>query len=330
MMSAPGRGLATSSPGAPSRGWSVASLLMTVLAITLLATTPAMAHRDVPLAPAHLWRTWAADPWALLGLGAAAWAYAVGVGRVWARAGDGRGIARWRLYCYAAGILTLFIALVSPLDPLGGTLFSAHMVQHELLIVAAAPLLVLGLPLVAFAWALPRRWRRRVGRVVRLPQFRASWRLLTHPLSAWTLHAAAILIWHAPTLYQSTLESSVAHSVQHLSFFGTALLFWWAILQPNGSRRLSPGLAVIYLFTTAVYGTALGALLTLSPVPWYPLYGDRAMLWGLSQIEDQQLGGLIMWVPFGLLYTAAALVILGRWLHHMNRREVGSPVLTPR
>ena len=127
-------------------------------------------------------------------------------------AGVGGGIQRWRFWCYAGGMAALFIALASPLDPLGGALFSAHMVQHELLILAAAPLMILGAPMVAFAWALPQRWRRRVGRWAGVRPLRSIWTTITHPLIAWTLHAGAIWVWHAPRLYEATSVPSLVAS----------------------------------------------------------------------------------------------------------------------
>ena len=284
-----------------------------------LRAAPAAAHVGSTVGPAEVWRAWSLDPWVLIGIGAAAWLYARGTNHVWRRAGVGRGIARWQLRCYAAGLLVLFVALVSPLDALGTTLFSAHMLQHELLIAVAAPLLVLGSPLVAWVWALPMPLRRAGGRWARREPVRASWLRVTHPLSAWTLHAAAVWLWHAPGLYQATLTSDLVHALQHLSFFGTAVLFWWVLLRP-GRQRLGYGIAVPYLFTTAVYGSALGALLTIASRPWYPAYAERAIAWGMTGLEDQQLGGLIMWVPFGVLYTAAALALLAVWLRVLESR----------
>lgn len=282
----------------------------------------ALAHPGQPVAPHDLAGAWFEDPWALGAIGAAAWVYARGTGRVWRRAGAGRGIPRWRFHCYAAGIAILFLALVSPLDAWGGALFSAHMVQHELLILGAAPLLVLGTPLIAFLWSIPRGWRRRLGRWAATPAIRRGWSVLTHPVTAWTLHAAALWMWHAPALYQATLARADMHALQHLSFFLTALLFWWPLLHANPHRRLGHGLAVLYLFTTALHGSALGAFLSLSGRPWYPIYTDGAALWGLTPLEDQQLGGLIMWIPFGLLYTLAAIVLLGDWLRRQEARVI--------
>lgn len=295
----------------------------------LLGVAPAWAHTGEPLAPHDLPGAWFDDPWALALIGLVSWLYARGCGKLWARAGMGRGIPRWRFWCYVAGIAALFVALATPLDPLGGSLFSAHMVQHELLIVLAAPLLVLGTPMVAFLWALPPPWRLPLGRWARRPPVRGLWRAVTHPLVAWSLHAGAIWIWHAPRLYEATLVSVPVHTLQHLSFFGTALLFWWPVLHPSPHRRLEHGLAVLYLFTTAVHGSALGAFLSLSSRPLYPAYAEGVALWGLSLLEDQQLGGLIMWIPFGTVYTIAALALLGHWLERQEARALESPAVPP-
>jgi putative membrane protein len=132
-------------------------------------------------------------------------------------------------------------------------------------------------------------------------------------------------VWHAPPLYQATLTREDVHFLQHASFFGTALLFWWVLLHPVRHRRLGHGLGVLFLFTTALYGSALGALLTFASSPWYPAYAERAAPWGLSALEDQQLGGLIMWIPFGLLYTLAALALFGLWFRAMEAGDAGAP-----
>jgi cytochrome c oxidase assembly factor CtaG len=241
------------------------------------------------------------------------WLYVHGVRTLWRSAGGGRGIQRWEAAAFAAGWITLLLALVSPLHRLGGTLFSAHMAQHELLMAVAAPLLVLGRPLVPFVWALPMTWRRTVGSWAAAAPVRRTWEMLTLPLVAWTLHAAAIWLWHAPPLFESTLRSELIHTLQHMSFLGSGLLFWWALLRGREGRIGRPA-AVLYLFTTSLHTTVLGALLTFSSRLWYPLYASSTAMWGLTPLEDQQLAGLIMWVPANLTYLLAALVIAAAWL----------------
>jgi putative membrane protein len=282
------------------------------IAVALLAVpVTAGAHGpDGFVVPGGLWGAWNWDPWVLGGVWLTAWLYSRGVERLWRRAGTGRGVRRWETACFAGGTVALLAALVSPLDALGGALFSAHMLQHVVLMMVAAPLLVLGRPLVPLLWALPPGWRRRLGGVARRPAVRGAWGFLAHPLAAWSLHAAAIWLWHLPGLYQATLSSQAVHVLQHLSFFGTALLFWWATVE-FGRRRRGFALGSLFVFTTMVQSSLLGALLTFSMIPWYPAYAGRTRVWGLTPLEDQQLGGLVMWIPPGLVYLAAVLTLIG-------------------
>ena len=265
------------------------------------------------LAPHDLWSAWSFEPAVVIGLALSAWLYLRGVRSLWRTAGPGRGIRRWEGAAFAGGWIMLLLALVSPLHRLGGVLFSAHMAQHELLMAAAAPLLILGRPLVPFVWALPITWRRPVGDWAAAAPVRGIWELLTLPLVAWILHGVAIWLWHAPALFEATLRSDLVHTLQHMSFLGTGLLFWWALLRGRVGRVGMPA-AVLYLFTTSVHTTVLGALLTFSSRAWYPLYAPATAAWGLTPLEDQQLAGLIMWVPANLSYLIAALAIASAWL----------------
>jgi putative membrane protein len=212
----------------------------------------------------------------------------------------------------------LFVALASPLHPLGEVLFSAHMAQHEVLMVGAAPLLVLGRPLIAFMWALPLERARTVGGWGKAAWFQSAWRKLTNPLAAWAIHAAALWVWHAPVLFQATLRSDFVHTLQHVSFLGSALLFWWALI--HGPRGLMGyGAAVLYVFTTSVHSGLLGAFLTFTGTLLYPAYARTTASWGLTPLEDQQLGGLIMWVPAGLVYIIAGLALCAGWMRESER-----------
>lgn len=278
-------------------------------------------HDKEPLAPRDLWSAWSFEPIVILALALTGWLYLRGIVALWTGAGRGRGVQRWEAAAYALGWMVLLLCLVSPLHRLGAALFSAHMAQHELLIAAAAPLLVLGRPLVAFLWSVPIAWRQAVGAWFLADPARTVWQLLSRPLTAWGLHALAIWLWHAPALYQATLSSDAVHTLQHLSFLGTGLLFWWTVLRGQGGRLGRP-LAVISLFTTSVHTTLLGALLTFSSRLWYPLYGSSTSPWGLTPLEDQQLAGVIMWVPAGMAYLIAALAIGASWLENRAPRAV--------
>ena len=262
---------------------------------------------------------WTWEPGVLIPLAGIAVLYASGLARLWRRAGVGQGIRRWEAACFAAGWLALFAALVSPLHALGGILFSAHMVQHEVLILIAAPLLVLGRPLAPFLWALPKEDREMAGRWTQAPAFVRPWRLLTAPPAVWAIHGAALWIWHLPALYEAALRGEILHTLQHLSFFGSAALFWWALIHGRFGR-LGYGAAVLWVFTTSMHSGVLGALLTFAPRLWYPIYQARTGEWGLSALEDQQLAGLIMWVPAGALFIVLGLGLFAAWLGEAERR----------
>ena len=214
----------------------------------------------------------------------------------------------------------LVLALVSPLHPLGEALFSAHMVQHEILILVCAPLLVVSRPLVPMLWGLPFSWRRTVGQWSKLPWVERGWRSVTSPPSAWWIHAVALWVWHAPAMFQATLSSAWMHAAQHLSFLLSALLFWWSLFYAHG--RLGYGASVIYVFTTSVHTSILGALLTLSSTLWYPAYANGTAPWGLSALEDQQIGGLVMWIPASVVYLGMALLLIVQWLRESETMVV--------
>ncbi len=266
-----------------------------------------------------LWRTWGLEPGVVVPLALSAWLYARGLARLWRQAGVGHGVTRWEAASFAAGWLALVVALVSPLHPWGGVLFSAHMTQHEILMLAAAPLLVLGKPAVATLKGLPAGWARRAVRWAGAGRLRRAWAVAVNPFVAWLIHAAVLWAWHIPALFQATLGNEWVHALQHLSFLLSALLFWWAVLE-GPQRAAGYGAAVLYLFTTAFHSGLLGAILTLAGSVWYPAYRETTASWGLTPLEDQQLGGLIMWVPACLVYLAAGLALLAAWLRDSERR----------
>jgi cytochrome c oxidase assembly factor CtaG len=195
---------------------------------------------------------------------------------------------RRHIAAFAAGWLALVIALLSPLEPRAAGSFSLHMIQHELLMIAAPPLLILGRPYAALAATLPPAGLRLAAAPLRVP-----------PLAALLLHAAALWIWHVPRLFDAALESEAVHAAQHASFFFSALLFWWAVL-----RRVRAGIALLYILVTMIHAGALAALLTFAPAPLY----------ALTALGEQQLGGLIMWVPAGYAMLAAGLIAFYRML----------------
>jgi cytochrome c oxidase assembly factor CtaG len=279
------------------------------------------------IGPHDLWHAWTFEPAVIGLLLASSGLYAWGVARLWSASEPGGGVQIWRVLCFAGGMVALFIALVSPLHAMGSALFSAHMAQHEVLISIAAPLLVLGRPVIPFVWALPMSSRRSLGDLARNPGIEKAWSVLTTPSIAFGLHAVALWAWHLPGLYQATLASELLHSFQHASFLFTALLFWWTILGASRAE-IARGRAILYLFLTALQTGALGALLTFAPSLWYPAYARTTGPWGLSPLDDQQLGGLIMWIPGSLAYLVAALALFAQWLRESEKRSFRPMSLT--
>jgi cytochrome c oxidase assembly factor CtaG len=266
----------------------------------------------------HNWhdlvRAWSFEPLVIISLIITALLFVIGLYRL-----KGRSIRAWEALCFAGGWLALFIALVSPVHAWGRVLFSAHMSQHEILMLVAAPLLVLGRPLIAFLWALPLSWSRRLGNLGKITWINRVWQGLTIPLVAWLLHAIALWTWHIPAFFDATLHSETVHTLQHLSFLLSALLFWWALIHgPQGA--MGYGAAVLYVFTTSIHSGALGALITVAGSVWYPSYAGLTASWGLTPLEDQQLGGLIMWIPAGLVYVIAGLALFAGWLREADVR----------
>jgi putative membrane protein len=277
---------------------------------------PAIAHGPDVATRDTLWRSWNVDPLVWGPLLVALTLYGYGVRRLWERAGGGRGVTYADAAAFTIGAAVLTVTLVSPLDALGGTLLSAHMAQHALLVAVAPPLLLLGRPGVVFAWGLPGRWRWLLSS--------RTWRRITgvmealsRPLPAAMLHGLALWVWHAPAVFDAAAARNAVHALEHGCFFGTALLFWRAVLIAWSGRHV--GAAVGATFATLMHGGLLGALITMAPQPLYVWYRDRTQVWGLSALEDQQLAGLLMWVPMGTIYLAASLVLASRLV--ADRRE---------
>lgn len=284
-----------------------------ILCMGALATFAASAHDVEAQYAAADALSWGAEPWVLFLLALSLLLYVLGLRRLWPRSRQSRGPLARQAAWFAGGWIALSLALASPLDSAGSFSFAAHMVQHEFLMIVAAPMLVLGRPLGIWVWSLPAAWRRRTGSATHNPAVSAAWDSLTRPLNAWLLHFAALWMWHVPATFQAGLASNGVHALQHASFLFSALLFWWAVLGRQGGTQ-GRGAAVLYLFTTMMHTGALGALFTMSESVWYPYYGSKAQAFGLTALEDQQLGGLIMWIPGGLAYVAAGLVLCARWL----------------
>jgi putative membrane protein len=285
----------------------------------------------------HFWSEWSARPGVVLPIAISALIYFVGLARLWRHASVGRGISRTRAGAFTAGLLTLVVALMSPLDALSDALFSVHMVQHLSLIVVAAPLLVLGAPEVALVWSLPSSWRSAVGHVERtlaravVGDERGTGR---GPAVVLVLATAVLWMWHAPGLYDLALRNDAIHTTEHVGFLATSILFWATVLR-RPRERLGNGLRILYVFATGLQSSLLGALITFAARPLYAPHVDLAPAWGLSALEDQQIAGLMMWVPPAFLYLGVIIWLFATWFEALGRQHrkpnvAGEPKATPR
>jgi putative membrane protein len=265
---------------------------------------------------------WTLDPRVTVPLLLLAVVYGRGLVRLAAAGPRGRRQRRQQALLFWSGWTVLAIALVTPLHALGGRVFAAHMAGHELLMVLAAPLLVAARPGGVLLMGLPTLLRRAGVAVAQ--HGRGLWRAVREPWTAALLHAGAIWIWHAPGPFLAALADPTLHVLQHASFFGSALLLWSAARRPQ--QRPS---AIGALFATSLQAGALGALLTFSPRAWYPSAPDPASICGLSRIEDQQLAGLIMWIPACTIYALGALALAGTLLRRPEPRRGSSPTAMP-
>jgi putative membrane protein len=252
--------------------------------LLVVVTVPHAAQAHAADAAAATWLERAPIVLALL---VGAWLYVRGRRRVGPR-WPGR-----RTAAAAGGVAATAIALLSPLDAAAATSVTAHMVQHTLLILAAAPLLALGRPLAVIAVGLPRA--PRLGRALGTPR----------PGVACAAHGVALWLWHLPPLYDAALARPLVHALAHATLLGSAVYLWWSV--SRGRTRVT---GALWLFVTAFHAGGLGALLALSTRPWFR---D-------ATLEDQQLAGLVMWVPAGAVLTAIALALLGSWLRSGARR----------
>jgi putative membrane protein len=287
-------------------------------AALLVLPAGASAHGAIET-PGTIWGAWNIDPLIIGGLLLASWWYSLGSARIWRQAGVGRGVPIWRAAAFWLGILTLFVALVSPVDALGSALFSGHMVQHLLLMLGAAALFVLAEPAAPLLWGLPEPVRAGLSKTMKRPGLRRAVSLLVLPLVAWIAHTIAVWLWHVPALYEAALASPWMHALEHASFFITALLFWWAVIHPLRTRHQGHLVSLLAVFTMALQGGALGVLIMVSREAWYPAHVEGAAAWNLSPVADQQLAGLIMWVPGGMVYLAAGLAVVAHWLRASKR-----------
>jgi putative membrane protein len=289
-----------------------------------MTTIAPMTLAHSPVAPSDLWSAWRPDPLILGVLILAALLYRSGLAHLGPRR---RQLVRpVHVTAFAGALLVLAIALASPLELAASSVFAAHMVQHLLLMLVVAPLLVCGRPVVVLGQAMPLRGRRQFVRVRARPPVRAARDALFHPVSVWVIGAVVLWAWHLPALYEAALRHDALHAFEHASLLASSVLVW-AVALGRARRSLAIPAASGLLLATALQSGALGAVLALAQRPLYPVHGSVAPSWGLTPLEDQQLAGGLMWVPPGIVYTVVIAGLLARWLGSFELPD-GEPAAT--
>ena len=271
-------------------------LLQLTVVILALLPVPAWAH-----GPETLLVDWVA--WALT---LALLAYLLGLMRASQRP------AAWRSLLFGAGWLLTAIALLGPVEHWAHASLAGHMTQHMILLAIAPPLLLLARPMPQYMLALPARMRRRVGPWLG----RIYGGMAATPVLAFLAHGLVIWLWHLPLPYQIALEHRLLHDAEHLMFFATGLWFWWSLIAPGRLGQGGFGTASVLAVLTMMHTGMLGALMTFAPQLLYPEH--PAGFAGFDQLSDQQLAGLLMWVPGGLIYMTAALALSSLWLRRVG------------
>ena len=289
-------------------------------ALITLAALPAVARAHGADAPPPSFPgvllAWRLDPLTIVPLLAVAGAWLWAVRRV-ERAHPRNPHPAHRSWLFLGGLATIGIALASPIEAYEGMLFSVHMGQHLLLEMVAAPLLLAGAPITLALRAANPAVRRRLLWVLHSPVVRA----ISFPVVAWMLFAAVNWGWHFSALYDEALENVALHYVQHATFLGASMLFWWPVIGADPSPwRMPHPVRLLYLFLALPQNSFLGVALLNTGTVLYPHYVTNARSWGPSPLDDQHIGGILMWVTGDLAFVAAMLVVVWGWMRHEERR----------
>lgn len=228
----------------------------------------------------------------------------------------------WRRWAFPAGLAVLVVALLPPLEPVVEENFPLHMAQHVALLMVAAPLLALGASGLPLLLALPHRWRRRIAGVRSSSPVRRTRAVATLPAVVVSVHAAVVCAWHLPGLYSAALGSTAVHVTEHATFLAVGWWFWSLVTTPAAELD---GRTVLYIAASGLPMNLLGAVLTFAPVPLYPAQTGT----GVGALTQQQLAGLLMWVPAGMVYLGLCAVVLLVWLGRLERQSPAGTVLPP-
>lgn len=261
----------------------------------------------------------AADPLPLLGVVLASGAYARGTVRLWEQVGRGGVVRRSHVVAWTLAVMALVAAFAGPVEAMAGSRLTAHMVQHLLLTLVAAPLLALSAPTLPLLQGLPHRVRRPAARAharirrLRAWTYRGAW-----PFAVVAAYAVTGWLWHLPGPYQAALRNGAVHAAEHTTMLATAVLLWWTVLESGRRSTFGYGTGIAVVFLTALQHAALGGVLTLSPAVLYPIYATADTATGLN---DQQMAGTLMWAPSKILHGAVVVLLVVAWLRDVDARS---------
>lgn len=281
---------------------------------------PVVAHAGGVVGPDEAWAAWRLDWLVIAGLVLSGYLYRRGAHRLRSSQPGRRAVPRWRVGCFWAALVTVAVAILSPVEGIAGSLFSAHMVQHQLLVLIAAPLLVVARPLVVTSAALDPPWRDRLN---------SARRALTPPRGAphWAFalagaHTAVWYAWHIPALYELALRSQAAHAFEHVTLLVSGVGLWWIVADPRG--RYANPVGILAIFAATLTSAWLAGLLSFTGRPWYPAHAAGAAAWGLTASQDQEFAAGLMWFPGAPAYIAAGWALFLRYL----RRDESAAEMT--
>ena len=247
--------------------------------------------------------------------------YARGIIRIRREIGSDRVISRSQTLAFALAMSLFVLILSPPVDEITDALFSAHMVQHLVLILFIPPLLVWSRPALVAVWGLPRRWRKDFATAGFMHWLRSAIYWLMHPLIVAPLFLGAFCFWHLPRPYAWALSNEWLHTAEHLSFLVTATMFWTLVIEPSGRRRMGYIPTMLFVAAIAVLSGLPGALMILSPVTLFAAHGHASVTWGLAALEDQQIAGVIMWVPAGIFFLVPIAWLFFKAMQPAERRR---------
>lgn len=259
------------------------------------------------------WTRWQLPPEVALGLSAILVTYLALIGPLRSVIAKPEPVEGYRVAAFVTGILTLFLALTGPLGDLAGTfLFSAHMVQHLMLTVIAPPLILFGTP----GWLI-----RPLVLGAPLAPFA---RFITRPTIAFAVFSVILTAWHLPVLYNLSLADRAVHIAMHLMFIASAVVGWWPLMSPLPELpRLSLPMQMLYVTLLGIPMVVVAAFVTLADAVLYPHYAAAPRLWGISPLQDQKIGGVIMWVPGHSVFLVALTIVFFRWANDSSGEPEG-------